>query len=46
MSIACLGDGADVYFEGGDKRTLVHMPGVTSGELMRRSRALPPRTYA
>jgi Ala-tRNA(Pro) deacylase len=40
-----LAERADVYFEGGDQRTLVHMPGVTFGELMRRSRALPARSY-
>ena len=42
---ASLGETADVYFEGGDKRTLVHMAGVYFGELMRPARALAPRTY-
>lgn len=40
-----LGETGDVYFEGGDKRTLVHMAGVYFGELMRPARALPSRTY-
>lgn len=40
-----LGEAPDVYFEGGDKHTLVHMVGVDFGELMRPARALPPRTF-
>ena len=36
-----LGDARDVYFEGGDHRTLVHMTGPDFGELMRSARALP-----
>ncbi len=38
---ASLGDAHDVYFEGGDHRTLVHMFGADFGELMRSARALP-----
>lgn len=41
-----LGDGSDVYFEGGDHRTLVHMSGVDFSELMRSARALPRRSTA
>jgi Ala-tRNA(Pro) deacylase len=40
-----LGEAPDIYFEAGDKRTLVHMFGMEFGELMRAARALPPRTY-
>jgi len=40
-----LGNEPDVYFEGGDKHTLVHMFGIEFGELMRTARPLPPRTY-
>jgi Ala-tRNA(Pro) deacylase len=40
-----LADAADVYFEGGDHRTLVHMLGVDFGELMRKVRALPARSF-
>jgi Ala-tRNA(Pro) deacylase len=40
-----LAEEPDVYFEGGDKRTLVHMFGIEFGELMRTARPLPPRTY-
>lgn len=40
-----LSEAPDVYFEGGDKRTLVHMFGVDFGELMRTARPLPPRTF-
>lgn len=40
-----LADAPDVYFEGGDKHTLVHMFGVEFGELMRRADALPTRTF-
>ena len=40
-----LGQAPDIYFEGGDKRTLVHMFGIEFGERMRVARALPPRTY-
>ena len=35
-----LGEQPDVYFEGGDHRTLVHMRGVDFGELMRSARPL------
>ena len=40
-----LGDAPDIYFEGGDQHTLVHMFGMEFRELMRTARALPPRTY-
>lgn len=40
-----LGDGSDVYFEGGDHRTLVHMSGADFGELMRSARALPQQAF-
>ena len=40
-----LGNEPDVYFEGGDKHTLVHMFGIDFGELMRSARPLPPRTF-
>jgi Ala-tRNA(Pro) deacylase len=36
-----LGDMADVYFEGGDHRTLVHMDGPTFEALMRPALPLP-----
>lgn len=36
-----LADRDDVYFEGGDHRTLVHVSGPCFAELMRGSRALP-----
>ncbi|MGE5098163.1 MAG: aminoacyl-tRNA deacylase [Betaproteobacteria bacterium] len=35
-----LADEPDVYFEGGDHRTLVHMSGATFGELMRTAQPL------
>lgn len=35
-----LGEQPDVYFEGGDHRTLVHMRGIYFGELMRSARPL------
>lgn len=35
-----LGDKADVYFEGGDHRTLVHMNGLDFSELMRSADAV------
>jgi Ala-tRNA(Pro) deacylase len=35
-----LGEQPDVYFEGGDHRTLVHMRGFDFGELMRSARPL------
>ncbi len=38
---ATLADAQDIYFEGGDHRTLVHMCGPDFGELMRSARALP-----
>lgn len=40
-----LSDEPDVYFEGGDRHTLVHMFGVEFGELMRSANALPARAY-
>ena len=40
-----LGDGSDVYFEGGDHRTLVHMSGADFSELMRSARALPQLVF-
>ena len=40
-----LGEAPDVYFEGGDKHTLVHMFGADFAELMRPAPALPPRTF-
>jgi len=40
-----LGDAHDIYFEGGDKQTLVHMLGADFAELMRKVRALPARTF-
>jgi Ala-tRNA(Pro) deacylase len=36
-----LGDWNDVWFEGGDHRTLVHMKGADFASLMRFARALP-----
>ena len=36
-----LGDRGDVYFEGGDHRTLVHLDGPYFAELMRGARMLP-----
>ena len=39
--LTSLGEARDVYFEGGDHRTLVHMCGADFGELMRSARALP-----
>ena len=40
-----LGDTSDVYFEGGDKHTFVHMFGFDFAELMHAAGALPPRTF-
>ena len=40
-----LGQVSDVYFEGGDKHTLVHMFGFDFGELMHAASALPARTF-
>ena len=40
-----LGEASDVYFEGGDKHTFVHMFGFEFGELMHGASALPPRTF-
>ncbi len=39
---ASLGEQPDVYFEGGDHHTLVHMGGAEFGELMRFARPLWP----
>lgn len=39
---ASLADRPDVYFEGGDHQTLVHMDGVYFAELMRSARPLMP----
>lgn len=40
-----LGDAPDIYFEGGDQHTLIHMFGMEFSELMRTAGALPPRTF-
>lgn len=40
-----LGDAPDIYFEGGDQHTLLHVFGMEFSELMRGAGALPPRTY-
>jgi Ala-tRNA(Pro) deacylase len=37
-----LGSGADVYFEGGDHQTLVHMKGADYGKLMRKAATALP----
>jgi Ala-tRNA(Pro) deacylase len=42
---ASLADKPDVYFEGGDHRTLVHMSGVDFSDLMRPARSLPWRYH-
>ena len=40
-----LGDAPDIYFEGGDQHTLIHVFGMDFSELMRAAGALPLRTY-